>query len=151
MNKKNKIIMLSAFLIIIVLFGIALIVFYNTNDEEESGIRLNPDQSYVGTNDGVVLTMSYDKSTDSFKGTVYNPTFQTLDGVRVEVHLYKDSDSYELGPTQAKDLAAWESRAVELSAEGWSFDTWVAHPETSSSESEEGEHEEGHEEGGEHD
>ena len=92
MNKKNKIIILSAFLIIIVLFGIALIVFYNINDEEESGIHLNPDQPYVGTNDGVVLTMSYDKSTDSFKGTVYNPTFQTLDNVRVEVHLYKDSD-----------------------------------------------------------
>ena len=134
---------MSSSLIIIVLIGIALIAFNNTSDEEESGIRLNPYQPYVGTKNGIVLTMSYDKSTDSFKGTVYNPTFQTLDDVRVEVHLYRDSASYELGPTEAEDLAPWESRAVELSAEGWSFDTWTAHPETSSSESEEGEHEEG--------
>lgn len=142
MNKKNKIIILSASLIIIVLTGIAFIAFYNTS-EEESGVRLNKYQPYVGTNDGVILTMSYDKSTDSFKGIVYNPTFQTLDDVRVEVHLYRDSASYELGPTEAKDLAPGESRAVELSAKGWSFDTWTAHPEASSSESEEGEHEEG--------
>ena len=143
MNKKIKIIIVSACIIIIVLFGLEVIAIYNTSDEEESGVRLNSDQPYVGTLNGVILTMSYDKSTDSFKGTVYNPSLETLDDVRVEVHMYKSSDSKELGPTEAKDLDPWESREVELSAKGWDFDTWIAHPETSSSEEGEGEHEEG--------
>lgn len=144
MNKKNKKIILGAFLIIIVVVGIAAIAYSNTSYEEGEGLRNYKYQPYVGTLNGVILTMYYDESTDSFKGTVYNPSFETLDGVKVEVHLYKDSASYELGPTEAKDLAPWESRAIELSAKGWDFDTWTAHPETtSSSESEEGEHEEG--------
>ncbi len=53
--------------------------------------------------------------------------------------MFKGSETKELGPTPAEDLASGENRTVELSAEGWDFDTWVAHPEASSTDSQDGE------------
>jgi hypothetical protein len=81
------------------------------------------------------LIISYNSSNDSFVGIVTNPTDRTLNNVRVEVHMYNGSDSKELGPTPAENLLPGESRTVDLYAEGWSFETWIVHPETG-----EGEH-----------
>ena len=61
-----------------------------------------------------------------------------LDRVRVEVHL---SNGTELGPTTQVDLEAGEKRAVKLSAEGQTFESWSTHAEV-------GEHGHSHEDGG---
>ncbi len=134
--------LLVAFLIVISIV-IGIYAFYyldtGTEDEEESGPRLQPSESYEGTLNDVHLAIAYNESTGSFKGTVFNPTDRTLYNVRVEVHLFRGSESKELGPTPAEDLAPGENRTVELLAEGWNFDAWAAHPEASSSPSQDGE------------
>jgi hypothetical protein len=129
--------------LIAVSIGIGIYAFYyletGTEDEEESSSRLQPNEAYEGNLNEVHLAIAYNKSTDSFKGIIYNPTGRVLYNVRVEVHLLKGLESKELGPTPSEDLAPGENRTVELSAEGWSFDGWVAHPEASSNPSQDGE------------
>ena len=124
--------------LVIVLVGVGAYTAYNlvttTGDQFEGGTRLSPDETLNATVNGVQITMSYNATSDSFQGVVYNPTSETLLGVRVEIHMYNGSTSMELGPTPAQDLAPGESRTIELSADGWGFDSWVAHPEVSGGE-----------------
>ena len=141
MNKK--IIVTSILISVIVLICISYIGFSligsDTEDGEESGQRLNPDETYNGVLNEVHLIISYDEETDSFKGQVDNPTDKILHDVRVEVHMYRGSTTRELGPTTPKDLDPGEKMDIELSAEGWNFDSWTAHAETGSFEDHEGE------------
>lgn len=108
---------------------------------EESGTELGLDETYDQVRNGARLVLAYDAESHSFQGTVENATDQTLERVRVEVHL---SNGKELGPTEPADLPAGQKRDVKLIAASTNFDGWTAHPEV-------GSNEHGHEgEGGEH-
>ncbi len=95
---------------------------------EESGVYLGRDETWDATRRGARLILSFDPARGVFAGTVENTTEATLCAVRVEVHL---AGGPELGPTERTDVEAGQSVAVELSAEGESFESWTAHPEIS--------------------
>lgn len=95
---------------------------------EESGDYIGRDANWDTTRRGMRLTLSYEAARDAFTGTVHNTTEATICAVRVEVHL---GGGPELGPTERRDLAAGESMAIELPADGESFESWTAHPESS--------------------
>lgn len=118
-------------------------------DDEESTVQLSLTDTYDNIRNGAHLIMSYDESTNSFKGTVTNTTASILTQVRVEIHL---SNGVELGPTPAVDLAPGEILDVVLQAMGPPFDMWTAHPEVgpSTSGGEGGTEAGGGEGGGEH-
>jgi len=105
---------------------------------EESGTTLTLDETYDDVRNGARLVLAYDAEGNSFQGTVENTTEETLERVRVEVHL---SNGIELGPTTPADLEPGEKRDVSLTAESTDFNRWSAHPEVGA-----GEHgqEEGH-------
>ena len=95
---------------------------------EESGNYIGRDANWDTTRRGMRLTLSYDAARDAFTGTVHNATEAAICAVRVEVHL---GGGPELGPTERRDLAAGQSMAIELPADGESFERWTAHPESS--------------------
>ena len=105
---------------------------------EEAGLQLTKNDTYNSVQNGVRLILNYDGRSSVFIGTVENVTEETLESVRIEVHL---SNGAELGPTEPIDLASAKKEIVKLSAEGQSFDWWTAHAEAG-----EGEHESEHEE-----
>ena len=92
----------------------------------ESGTRYPKGQTASETREGVVLVIAYDSASDAFIGTVRNSNNRTVQHVRVEVHL---SNGVELGPTPRVDLAAGETRTVNLSAESQSFTGFSVHVE----------------------
>ena len=98
---------------------------------EESSIELTLNESYDQVRNGARLIMAYDAQSNSFKGTVENTTDETLQQVRVEVHL---SNGTELGPTTPVDLEPGAKNEVELTATSKNFDRWTAHPEVESGE-----------------
>ncbi len=95
-------------------------------DDEESTVQLALTDTYDSVRNGAHLIMSYDTSTNSFRGTVENTTGAILSQVRVEIHL---SNGIELGPTPPVDLLPGETRPIVLQAMGPPFDMWTAHPE----------------------
>ncbi len=99
--------------------------------DEESNVELTLTDTYDKVRNGARLILSYDAQSNSFKGTVENTTNETLEQVRVEVHL---SNGKELGPTTPGDLAPEEKRDVQLTATSKNFDRWTAHPEVGRSE-----------------
>ncbi len=108
---------------------------------EESGVEFSLAETYDNIRNGARLILAYDAESNSFIGTVENTTEETLDRVRVEVHL---SNGTELGPTTPADLKPGEKMDVKLPATNKPFERWTAHPEV-------GSNEHGHgEEGGEH-
>jgi hypothetical protein len=120
---------------------------------EESGTELALNETYDTIRHGARLILAYDAQSNTFKGTVENTTTETLERVRVEVHL---SNGKELGPTTPAALAPGAKRAISLKATSTGFTGWSAHPEIGSNEHShgeggDGEHNEGRErEGGEH-
>ena len=116
--------------------------------QEESGTQLKLDQTYDTIRKGTRLIMSYNVQTNTFEGTVENTTGETLQQVRVEVHL---SNGVELGPTPSVDLSPGEKRDVKLTAIGKDFNGWTPHAEVGEGEhGGEGEGEHGGEGKGEH-
>ena len=109
---------------------------------EESSTELTLNETYDNVRNGARLILAYDAQSNSFKGTVENTTDETLQQVRVEVHL---SNGTELGPTTPVDLQPGSKGEVELTATSKDFDRWTAHPEVGG-----GEHG-SNEAGGEHD
>ncbi len=107
---------------------------------EEPGTRFAVDETYDVVRKGVRLILAYDSESATFTGSVRNVSDQTVQAVRVEVHL---SNGTELGPTSRNDLKPDTKLPVELSAEGQTFEWWKAHAEAGA-----GEH--GHEHSGEH-
>lgn len=99
--------------------------------QEESGTQLTLDESYDTIRKGVRLIMSYNAQTNTFEGTVENTTGETLQQVRVEVHL---SNGVELGPTSSFDLMPGEKKDVKLTATEKDFNAWTPHSEVGSSE-----------------
>ena len=99
--------------------------------DEESNIELALNEQYDKVRNGARLILAYDAQSNSFKGTVENTTTETLNQVRVEVHL---SNGIELGPTTPGDLAPGEQREIELVATSTDFTAWTAHPEVGGSE-----------------
>jgi hypothetical protein len=93
---------------------------------EESGTELALNETYDNVRNGARLILTYDAQSNSFNGTVRNTTNETLQRVRVEVHL---SNGIELGPTTPADLRPGEKRNVKLTATSKNFDGWSAHPE----------------------
>ncbi|MCY3760147.1 MAG: hypothetical protein OXH50_02755 [Gemmatimonadetes bacterium] len=108
---------------------------------EELGTALSLDETYDAVRKGVRLVMSYDAEDNSFNGVVRNTTGETLQEVRVEVHL---SNGRELGPTTPVDLDPAMEREVRLEATGRDFDAWTPHAEVGAGEhggsGEDGEH-----------
>ena len=93
---------------------------------EESSTELTLNETYDNVRNGARLILAYDAQSNSFKGTVENTTDETLQQVRVEVHL---SNGTELGPTTPVDLQPGAKGEVELTATSKDFDRWAAHPE----------------------
>ena len=98
---------------------------------EESSTELTLNETYDNVRNGARLILAYDAQSNSFKGTVENTTDETLQQVRVEVHL---SNGTELGPTTPVDLQPGAQSEVELTATSKNFDGWTAHPEVGSGE-----------------
>ena len=109
---------------------------------EESSTELTLNETYDNVRNGARLILAYDAQSNSFKGTVENTTDETLQQVRVEVHL---SNGTELGPTTSVDLQPGAKSDIELTATSMNFDGWTAHPEV------EGGENGNNEAGGEHD
>ena len=118
-----------------------------SEEGEESAVQFTRTEVYDRVRAGARLIISYDAPSNTFIGTVENVTSETLDRVRVEVHL---SNGVELGPTTPTDLAPGGVIEVTLEATTQPFDTWSAHPEVGSEEGEHGgdEHEGGSGESG---
>lgn len=114
---------------------------------EESGTELALNETYDNVRNGARLILAYDAQSNSFRGTVENTTNETLERVRVEVHL---SNGKELGPTTPADLGPGQKREIKLTAASKDFSGWSAHPEVGRSEHGSEEHG-GEEGGGEHD
>ena len=118
-----------------------------SDGEEGSGANaLAPDETYDAVRSGARLILSYDATSNSFKGTVENTTERVLDRVRTEVHL---SNGTELGPTTPTDMAPGQVLAINLPATTASFTGWTAHAEVGAG-GEGGESGEEHGNGGEH-
>lgn len=92
----------------------------------ESGTQYRNSQIASETREGVVLVIAYHSASDAFIGTVHNSNDRTVQQVRVEVHL---SNGVELGPTPRFNLAAGETRTVQLSAMSQSFTGFSVHVE----------------------
>ena len=95
----------------------------------ESGTRYAPSDTATETRSGVELVVNYDSTGQVFTGTVRNTTTATVTQVRVEIHL---SNGVELGPTARTNLAAGESKSIELDARGQSFTWFSVHVELGS-------------------
>ena len=95
-------------------------------DGEESGTQYGLAETYDVVRAGARLILSYDASSNAFTGTVENTTGETLQRVRVEVHL---SNGIELGPTTPHDLAPGQVTDITLPASNEPFESWSAHPE----------------------
>ena len=87
---------------------------------------LAPDETFDMTRGGARLVMAYDAPTNSFRGIVENTTSNTLDRVRIEVHL---SNGAELGPTTPINMAPGEMMGFIMPSTPESFTGWVAHAE----------------------
>ena len=96
---------------------------------EESGNQLALDETYDYVRNGVRLILNYNAQNNTFEGTIENTTDQTIDDVRVEIHL---SNGTELGPTPNVDLTPGEKKSVELLATTQSFTGWTPHAEVGS-------------------
>ena len=100
---------------------------HGSGDEEGSGANaLALDEALDMTRDGAWLVLSYDPSSNSFRGTVENMTEATLDQVRIEVHL---SNEAELGPTTPTEVGPGEVLTINLPATEESFTEWTGHIE----------------------
>ena len=99
--------------------------------EEESGNLLTLDKTYDVVRLGARLILAYSAEDNAFVGTVQNTTDETLQQVRVEVHL---SNGVELGPTTPQDLESGRTVEVALSAEAQEFDGWSPRAEVGGSE-----------------
>ncbi|MCG8641141.1 MAG: hypothetical protein MI862_15510, partial [Desulfobacterales bacterium] len=115
----------------------------NKSGREESGNTLSLNETYDVVRNGARLIMSYDKKTNTFKGTVENVTRNFLRRVRVEIHL---SNGTELGPTTPVNLPPGKKVNVKLRATAKKFYGWTPHAEVGSGEN----GEEGNESSGEH-
>lgn len=104
---------------------------HHGEEGEESGTEIALNETYDEVRHGARLILKYDAQTSSFIGTVENTTDQTLERVRVEVHL---SNGKELGPTIPMDLTPGAKTPVQLMATGQKFTAWTAHPEVGSAE-----------------
>lgn len=93
---------------------------------EEAGTEYALDATYDTVRKGVRLVMAYDAENNAFVGTVENVTDQSLEAVRVEVHL---SNGMELGPTMQTDLEPGQERSVMLEAGDTDFSGWTPHAE----------------------
>jgi len=96
----------------------------------ESGTQYALSETATEVRAGVRLIISYNSAQRVFSGTVENETNATVTQVRVEIHL---SNGVELGPSPRVDLAAGETRPVELDARGQSFTHYSVHVEIGSS------------------
>ena len=93
---------------------------------EESGTQFALGETFDQIRAGARLILSYDSTANAFTGTVENTTRDTLNRVRVEVHL---SNGIELGPTTPIDLAPGQTADITLPASSDPFISWSAHPE----------------------
>lgn len=103
---------------------------------EESATQYGLTDTYDVVRAGARLILSYDDSWNTFRGTVENTTSETLQRVRVEIHL---SNGAELGPTTPLDLAPGQMADITLPATKQRFETWSAHPEVGGGAEQEGE------------
>ena len=97
-----------------------------SGSEEGSGANLSPDETFDAVRGGARLILNYDPISNAFTGTVENTTGNTLNRVRIEVHL---SNGTELGPTIPVDMAPGQVLAVNLPSTTAPFTGWIAHAE----------------------
>jgi len=99
---------------------------HHGEEGEETGTKYGLNETYDHVRNGIRLILAYDMQSNSFIGSVENTTDQTVQQVRVEVHL---SNGTELGPTTPVDLAPDEKRDITLTATSTNFTWWSTHVE----------------------
>ena len=119
-----------------VILGIALIACGSNNpvgpgEEEESGTQYRLSDTATETRSGITLVMSYDNQKEAFTGKLTNTSSETVQQVRVEIHL---SNGQELGPTSRINMSPGQETNVTLDGRGQRFDRWSVHIEIGSSE-----------------
>jgi hypothetical protein len=148
---KSVIINLLKTLFIIIMFSSLSFAQEHREEGGEGGKRYKKSTKLDETKRGVKLVLEYDKSSQTFIGTIKNVSKKPVKRARVEIHL---SNNVELGPTTPTSIEPGKQIVVKLPAKGQSFEWWTAHAEVGGGESGGGEHtgergegREGHEEG----
>lgn len=132
-SKPSSLILIVAIVAGITLFLSACDISGGSKTGEESGVQLALDETYDRVHAGARVILSLNPEDNSFNGYVENTTEDTLNRVRVEVHL---STGVALGPTTPVDLAPGERKEIKLFAKNYEFESWTVHPEVEESSSE---------------
>ena len=90
------------------------------------GVKIAHGESYDRDQDGIRLILTHDPKYNTFIGFVENLTNDTLNGVRIELHL---SNGVVLGPTSPVDLVPGERKDINISAKNYIFENWTVHLE----------------------
>lgn len=132
-TKTSSLILFLAMVVGITIFLSACAISDGSKTGEESGVQLALDETYDQVHAGARLVLSHNPEDNSFNGYVENTTEETLNRVRVEVHL---STGVALGPTTPVDLAPGERKDIKLFAKNYVFESWTIQPEVEESGSE---------------
>ncbi len=85
-----------------------------------------------GTFGSAEYSFLFDMADLAFRGTVHNPTAQSICGSKTEIHMGLGGTSVvELGPTIPADLQPGETFKVVMTAPAYMPDTYAVHPESS--------------------
>ena len=104
---------------------------YSPSEGEEDGTLYSIDYKYDKEENGVRLILSYETEENRFIGSIENVSDETIENIRVEIHL---SNGKELGPTNPANLKPGERREAQLDTSGEEFETWSTHAEVGTSE-----------------
>ena len=100
-------------------------------DEDEASPPIPLTEGFSGVFQNQKFAFAFDTSTGAFRGTVENPTSETICESRTEIHLGVGDEVIELGPTIPVDLSPAEIIKIVMSADGYALDTYSLHPESS--------------------
>ena len=89
-------------------------------------------ETAAGTFGPAEYSFLFDMVDLSFRGTVFNPTAETICGSKTEIHMGMGGTSVvELGPTMPVDVLPGETVQVVMTAPAYMPDTYAVHPEHS--------------------
>jgi len=118
-----------------------------SEDHEDAQIQkaaYSKAETLTKSSKGLRLSISFDKSANVFTGTVKNTTEEKLCGVKVTASTENGTsfDAIEIG-----DLEAGQSKKIEITTEGTTFESWSAQTNMAPCGSQRHTHEDGEEHG----
>lgn len=101
------------------------------NEQGESGVRWQINQTADETINGIRAIISYNVTTNAFEGTFENLNSNVAEQTRLEAHVFDaNGNSTEFGPTPGIDMQPGETRNVTLTINATtSFVEFTMHPE----------------------